>query len=121
MTNIQAVNGGRSEVPGGVCTEHGHDFSPEIPVLRYVDSSLGYVGCTNGPNRFEVIVEDTIGDQTQRTTRTDCPPRPGTDGHTSWKDIVVPLMRNLSPTGAGEDLRGSARHGLEGPVTSVAK
>jgi hypothetical protein len=91
MTNFQAINGGRLEVLGGVCNEHGHDFSPEIPVLRNVDSSLGFVGCTNGPNKFEVIVEETTGGQTKWLTRTDCPPRPGTDGHTSWKDIVVPL------------------------------
>jgi hypothetical protein len=91
MTNFQAINGGRLEVLGGVCNEHGHDFSPEIPVLRNVDSSLGFVGCTNGPNKFEVIVEETTGGQTKKLTRTDCPPRPGTDGHASWKDIVVPL------------------------------
>jgi len=100
MTNFQAINGGRLEVLGGVCNEHGQDFSPEIPVLRNVDSSLGFVGCTNGPNKFEVIVEDTLGGRTKELTRIDCPPRPGTDGHASWKDIVVPLYIS-APEAAG--------------------
>ena len=91
MTNFQAINGGRLEVLGGVCNEHGRDFSPQIPVLRTVDSSLSFVGCTNGPNKFEVIVEETLDGHTKRLMRTDCPPRPGTDGHASWKDVVVPL------------------------------
>ncbi len=91
MTNFEVLNGGRLEVLGGICNEHGHDFSPEIPAVRNVDSSLCFVGNTNGPNKFEVIVEETIQGQTRKLLRTDCPARPGTAGHATWKDVCLPL------------------------------
>ncbi|MBC7351742.1 MAG: hypothetical protein H5U08_05230 [Thermogutta sp.] len=91
MTNFQVIGGGRLEILGGVCNEHGSNFSPEIPILRNVESSLCFVGCTNGPNKFETIVEETIGGVTKRLMRTDCPPRPAPDNYASWKDIIVPL------------------------------
>jgi len=91
MTNFEVLHGGRLEVLGGICNEHGHDFNSEIPVVRNVDSSLCFVGNTNGPNRFEVVIEETIHGQTRHLMRTDCPARPGTDGHTTWKDVCLPL------------------------------
>jgi hypothetical protein len=99
MTNFEVLNGGRLEILGGICNEHGHDFSPEIPAVRNVDSSLCFVGNTNGPNRFEVIVEETIQGQTRKLLRTDCPARPGTDGHVTWKDVCLPLYVSYPSTG----------------------
>jgi hypothetical protein len=91
MTNFEVINGGRLEVLGGVCNEHGRDFSRDIPALRNVDSSLCFVGNTNGPNRFETIVEETLHGKTERLMWTDCPPRPGAEGYETWKDVCLPL------------------------------
>jgi hypothetical protein len=91
MTNFESIHGGRLEVLGGVCNEHGHSVDADTPVLRNVDSSLCFVGCTNGPNRFETIVEETIDGQTKRMKWEKCPPRPGLGRRDSWKDVFVPL------------------------------
>jgi hypothetical protein len=73
ITNFEVLNGGRLEVVGGICDEHGHDFSPETPAVRNVDSSLSFVGNTNGPNCFEVIVAETIQGQDRKLRLTDSP------------------------------------------------
>jgi hypothetical protein len=91
MTNFEAIGGGRLEVLGGIANEHGGNFSPVIPMLRNVDSSLCFVGCTSGPNKFETMVEETIDGQTKRLMRSGCPSRPGTGGYASWKDAFLPL------------------------------
>jgi hypothetical protein len=91
MTNFESIGGGRLEVLGGVCNEHGHQVSPDTPMIRNVDSSLSYVGYTNGPNRFETIVEETIHGRTRRLVRDDLPSRPGSGKYRRWKDVFVPL------------------------------
>ncbi|MFZ5829442.1 MAG: glycosyl hydrolase family 28-related protein [Planctomycetota bacterium] len=94
MTNFEVIGGGRLEVLGGICNEHGGDFSAEIPVLRNVDSSLCYVGKTNGPEQFDVIVEETRDGETRRLMHDDCPPR----GGESWKnDVVIPMYVSFDP------------------------
>ena len=91
MTNFESINSGQLEVLGGVCNEHGRPVNADTPILRNVDSSLCFVGCTNGPNRFETIVEETIDGQTERMKWEECPPRPGLGNRDSWKDVFVPL------------------------------
>jgi hypothetical protein len=48
-------------------------------------------GCTNGPNRFETIVEETIDGQTRRLLWKDCPSRSGSGKYWNWRDVFVPL------------------------------
>jgi hypothetical protein len=91
MTNFESIGGGRLEVLGGICNEHGHPVSPDTPILRNIDSSLCFVGCTNGPNRFETIVEETIGGRSERLQWKDCPPRSGSGKYQRWKDVFLPL------------------------------
>lgn len=90
MTNFEVLNGGRLEVLGGMCNEHGKDFSKEIPVVRNVESSLCYVGLTNGPNKFEVIVEETLQGKTKKLLDTDCPRR-GKDPKGWDNDVIIPM------------------------------
>ena len=98
MTNFESINGGRLEVLGGICNEHGHAVAPDTPILRNVDSSLCYVGYTNGPNRFETIVEETIDGKAKRLMWQDCPARSGSDRYRSWEDVFVPLYVSTSPS-----------------------
>jgi hypothetical protein len=63
----------------------------ETPILRNVDSSLCFVGYTNGPHKFDTIVEETIGGKTKRLMRKDCPPRSGSGKYGGWKDVFVPI------------------------------
>jgi hypothetical protein len=97
MTNFESINGGRLEVLGGICNEHGQHVDSETPILRNVDSSLCYVGCTNGPNRFETIVEERIDGRTERLLWEDCPPRSGSGGYRNWRDVFVPLYSSMDP------------------------
>ncbi|MCX7013798.1 MAG: glycosyl hydrolase family 28-related protein [Candidatus Sumerlaeota bacterium] len=96
MTNFESLNGGRLEVLGGICNEHGTNFSPEIPVLRNVDSSLCYIGLTNGPAKFDSIVEETLNGVAKKLMKADCPPRRGPTNQ-SWDDIVLPLYVSYDP------------------------
>ncbi len=91
MTNFESIGGGRLEVLGGICNEHGHSVETNTPILRNVDSSLCYIGYTNGPNQFQTIVEETIGGETKRLMWEDLPTRPGSGKHRRWKDVFVPL------------------------------
>jgi hypothetical protein len=99
MTNFEVINGGRLEVLGGICNEHGHDFSPEIPALRNRDSSLCFVGCSNGPQGFDIVVEETIGGRTKRLMIKDCPLRnPGKKIETGWaNDFTIPMYVSYDP------------------------
>jgi hypothetical protein len=97
MTNFESINGGRLEVLGGICNEHGSGVEPETPILRNIDSSLCYVGYTNGPNRFETIVEETIQGETRRLKWEDLPSRPGTGRYQRWRDVFVPLYVSGKP------------------------
>jgi hypothetical protein len=90
MTNFEVLHQGKLEVLGGMCNEHGQNFSDEIPILRNVDSSLCYIGLTNGPNKFEVIVEETLNGNKKLLKADDCPKR-GRDPR-GWKnDVVIPM------------------------------
>lgn len=91
MTNFESLNGGRLEVLGGICNEHGHAVAPDTPIVRNVDSSVSYVGYTNGPNRFETIVEETVRGETRRLVWNDLPSRPGSGKYRRWDDVFVPL------------------------------
>ena len=98
MTNFESVGGGRLEVLGGICNEHGRQAEPSTPVIRCVDSQLSYIGLTNGPNRFGVMVEETAGSTTKRLLTDDCPPRPGSGKYKRWKDVFVPSFHSsLAP------------------------
>lgn len=90
MTNFEVLDGGKLEVLGGMCNEHGQNFSKEIPVLRNVDSNLCYVGLTNGPNKFEIIVEETMQGKTKKLVHADCPRR-GKDPKGWDNDVIVPM------------------------------
>jgi hypothetical protein len=98
MTNFESINGGRLEVLGGICNEHGSRVEPETPIMRNVDSSLCYVGYTNGPNRFETIVEETIQGETRRLMWEDLPSRPGSGKYRRWNDVFVPFYVSGSPS-----------------------
>ena len=100
MTNFESIGGGRLEVLGGICNEHGRAVSRETPILRNVGSSLCFVGCTNGPNRFETVLEEVVEGHRKRLLAENCPPRPGTGKHRLWKDVFVPLC-------VSEDFSGS--------------
>jgi hypothetical protein len=65
--------------------------------VRNVDSAVSYVGYTNGPNRFETIVEETIQDETNRLIWKDLPSRPGSGKYQRWKDVFVPLYVSGDP------------------------
>lgn len=91
MTNLESLNGGRLEVLGGICNEHGHVVDPKMPIVRNVDSQVSFVGYTNGPNRFETIVEETIQRKTSRLSWKDLPSRPGSGHYRRWNDVFVPL------------------------------
>ena len=97
MTNFESLNGGRLEVLGGICNEHGNAVASDMPILRNVDSSLSYVGYTNGPNRFETIVEETMKGETKRLMWEDLPSRPGSARHRRWNDVFVPLYVSTAP------------------------
>ena len=91
MTNFESLNGGRLEVLGGICNEHGHAVASDMPIVRNVDSAVSYVGYTNGPNRFETIVEETNQGETSRLLWKDLPSRPGSGKYQRWNDVFVPL------------------------------
>ena len=97
MTNFESLNGGRLEVLGGICNEHGNAVDSDMPILRNVDSSLSYVGNTNGPNRFETIVEETMKGKTRRLMWEDLPARPGSARYRRWHDVFVPLYVSADP------------------------
>ena len=98
MTNFESIGGGRLEVLGGICNEHGQQAESDTPVIRCVDSQLSYIGLTNGPNRFGVIVEETAGSTTKRLSVDDCPSRPGSGKYKQWKDVFVPSFHSsLTP------------------------
>jgi len=100
MTNFEVTHGGRLEVLGGICNEHGQKVAPDTPIVRNVGSSLGFVGCTNGPNRFDTIVEETRGGETKRLRWKDCPPRAAGDRYQRWQDVLVPLYVSDDPPAA---------------------
>ncbi|RMF97760.1 MAG: hypothetical protein D6741_09895, partial [Planctomycetota bacterium] len=79
------------------CNEHGHAVDPETPIIRNVDSAVSYVGYTNGPNRFETIVEETIRGKTRRLYWQDLPSRPGSGNYARWNDVFVPLYAGGIP------------------------
>jgi hypothetical protein len=91
MTNFESIGGGRLEVLGGICNEHRRGDTGDTPILRNVDSTLCFVGCTNGPSRFEVIVEETTKGQTKRLLWKECPSRPGSGKYRRWKDVFIPM------------------------------
>lgn len=116
MTNFEVINGGRLEVLGGICNEHGHDFSPEIPVLRNVDSGLCFVGLSNGPNKFDVVVEETSNGKTKKLLMRDCPPRnPGGGIREGWaNDFTIPMY--VSAGGESADREKRRRKNGDGAV-----
>jgi len=99
MTNFEVINGGRLEVLGGICNEHGRGFSPEIPVLRNVDSSLCFVGLSNGPNKFDLVVEETMNGNRKKLMMKDCPSRNPAGGiREGWaNDFTIPMYSSYDP------------------------
>lgn len=91
MTNLESINGGRLEVLGGLCNEHGQPVERKTPVFRNVDSSMSIVAQTNGRHFFETIIEETMDGETKTFMRADFPVRPGSGKYRRWKDVVIPL------------------------------
>ena len=97
MTNFESINGGRLEVLGGICNEHGSKVKSDTPIVRNVDSSLCYIGYTNGPHRFQTIVEETIKGETRRLMWEDLPLRSDAAEHRRWQDVFVPMYVSGNP------------------------
>lgn len=88
--NFHATRGGCLEILGGVANEHGFDAYPagDNPIVLCEDSKVSYVGCTNGPGRFENIVEEKRGKASQRLRWDALPARIRKGGP---NDVFVPL------------------------------
>lgn len=88
--NFKAMRGGLLEVLGGVANEHGFETYPagDHPIVLCQNSRVTYVGCTNGPGRFENIVEEKRGSTSRRLRAEELPARVRAGGP---NDVFVPM------------------------------